>query len=573
MFNRADILPEPDLPDASALAQQGRALAKDWQVGPSAFLRDRGVVCEADHKRAAMRDGRILQHAQIGWRSLSKTRDAWARIHGDCDANGVSVDRYGICLDWSMGVPRDQRAGAMRGTGLILGGPEDFAALTGAAPVAPHFGDFVLGFPAAIENTCAALAAGATAIGNLGQYFTFRLQGASDDIACTSATVTALALIAAQPVEVLVHSNLDDGFAALFQDLGSVMGAVLLERHIGALAGVTVSHCWGHHFSNPVRRLAFHMALAEIAGQTPGTMIYGNTTSYRGTRAQNFASLAGYLSVDVAGQRLAPTGHAINPVPVTENERIPDVDEVIEAQLFAGRLCEHGAAHMPLLDAAPARALARHIVARGQAFFGRAMKGLGEAGIDTGNPFEMLLALRRLGGRRLETLYGAQSEATRSDIAEEVAGMARTHLARVPADQRASLARAGLRVVTATTDVHEHGKLVLDEVLQQAGAAIIDGGTSAEPHMLAALALRERADAVALSTYNGIALSYYNALREHLGKSIPVLIGGRLNQVPETSNTLLPVDVGGQLAAAGAIVCREIEDAVPALLTTLKETT
>ena len=38
---------------------------------------------------------------------------------------------------------------------MILGGPEDFAALTGAAPVAPHFGDFVLGFPAAIENTCA----------------------------------------------------------------------------------------------------------------------------------------------------------------------------------------------------------------------------------------------------------------------------------------------------------------------------------------------------------------------------------------------------------------------------------
>jgi hypothetical protein len=31
--------------------------------------------------------------------------------------------------------------------------------------------------------------------------------------------------------------------------------------------------------------------------------------------------------------------------------------------------------------------------------------------------------------------------------------------------------------------------------------------------------------------------------------------------------------VGDQLAAAGAIVCREIEDAVPALLTSAKETT
>jgi methylmalonyl-CoA mutase cobalamin-binding subunit len=573
MFNRSDILPEADLPDVAALLQQGHALARDWQVGPSAFLRAHGVASEADHKRAATREGRIMQHAQIGWRDPAKTREAWARIHDECASRGVTVDRYGICLDWSMGVPAATRAGAMRGTGLILNGPEDFARLAAGAPVAAHFGDFVLGFPAAVENTCAALAAGSTSIGNLGQYFTFRLQGASDDIACTSATLTALALIANQPVEVLVHSNLDDGFAALFQDLGSVMGAVLLERHIGALAGITVSHCWGHHFSDPVRRLAFHLALADVAGDTPGTMIYGNTTSYRGSTAENFASLASYLSVDIAGQRLAPTGHAVNPVPVTENERIPDVDEVIEAQLFAARLAAHGARHLPLLDTAPARALAARIVTGGYAFFDKAMTGLTQAGIDTANPLEMLLALRRLGGRRLEALYGAQSGATRSDIAEEVAKMAHTHLARVPADLRTSLARARPRIVTATTDVHEHGKLVLDAVLQHAGAEIIDGGTSAEPHLVAALAVRERADAVALSTYNGIAMSYYNALRSHLGKSIPVLIGGRLNQVPETSNTSLPVDVGDELAAAGAIVCREIEDAVPALLNILEETT
>jgi methylmalonyl-CoA mutase cobalamin-binding subunit len=514
-----------------------------------------------------------MQHAQIGWRSPSKTREAYARIHGECAERGVSVDRYGICLDWSMGLPRDQRNDAMRGTGLILATPEDFAALTAAAPVAPHFGDFVLGFPAAVENASAALAAGATSIGNLGQYFTFRLQGASDDIACTSATVEALALIAAQPVEVLVHSNLDDGFAALFQDLGSVMGAVLLERHIGALIGVTVSHCWGHHFSDPVRRLAFHLALAEVAGDTPGTMIYGNTTSYRGTPAENYAALSSYLRIDIAGQRLAPTGHAVNPVPVTENQRIPDVEEVIAAQLFAARLAAHEARHLPLLDPAPARALAAQIVKGGYAFFDRAIAGLTQAGIDANDPFQMLLAIRRIGGRRLEAAFGAKHDSTRSDIAEEVAEMAHAHLARVSIAHRTALAKAAPRIVTATTDVHEHGKLVLDEVLSRAGAEIIDGGTSAEPHALAALALHERADAIALSTYNGIALNYYNALREHVGKSIPVLIGGRLNQIPDTSNTSLPVDVGDQLAAAGAIVCREIEDAVPALLTSAKETT
>ncbi|MGI9513515.1 MAG: cobalamin-dependent protein, partial [Anderseniella sp.] len=279
-----------------------------------------------------------------------------------------------------------------------------------------------------------------------------------------------------------------------------------------------------------------------------------------------------YLSIDIAGQLLQPTGHAINPVPVTENQRIPDVAEVIEAQIFAARLADHQRRHMPLLDEAPARALAGRIVAGGQLFFDNAIKHLAAAGIDTDNPFEMLLAIRRLGGRRLEALCATGSDRIRSDIAEEVAEMAAVHLSRVPDADRKALAGLNPRIVTATTDVHEHGKLVLDEVLSSAGATLIDGGTSAEPQALAAKAVNEQADAIALSTYNGIAMSYYKALREHAGSKIPVLIGGRLNQVPDSSNTSLPVDVGDQLTASGALVCREIEDAVPALLTAMKET-
>lgn len=570
MLTRTDILPEPDLPCASELISQGHTLARDWQVQPGAFLKHHGVSCEAEYKRERAAAGKLMQHAQIGWRDPAKSRDAWAEIHERCAASGVTIDRYGICLDWSMGIPRDDRGDAMRGTGLILNGPEDFAKLTGAAPVAPHFGDFVLGFPASVENTCAALIAGSTSIGNLGQFFTFRLQNHSDDVTCTKATLTALALIAAQPVPVLVHSNLDDGFAALFGDLSSALGAVLLERHIGSLVGVEVSHCWGHHFSDPVRRLAFHLALADVS-DTPGTMIYGNTTSYRGSREENFASLSSYLSIDIAGQFLKPTGHGINPVPVTENERIPDVAEVIEAQLFAARLVDHECRHMPLLDETPARLLADRIVSGGKTFFDNAVNCLTAAGIDTDNPFEMLLVIRRLGGRRLETMCATGSDKIPSDIAEEVAEMAQTHLSRVPDDDRQALAGLAPRILTATTDVHEHGKLVLDDVLSGAGATLIDGGTSVEPQVLAARALDEQADAIALSTYNGVAMSYYNALREHLGNQIPVLIGGRLNQVPDSSNTSLPVDVGDQLTASGALVCREIEEAVPALLTALKE--
>lgn len=87
---------------------------------------------------------------------------------------------------------------------------------------------------------------------------------------------------------------------------------------------------------------------------------------------------------------------------------------------------------------------------------------------------------------------------------------------------------------------------------------------STDPGLLAERVRAERPDAVAISTYNGIALRYFQALRAE-GVTVPVLIGGRLNQIPEGSNSSLPVDVGDDLAGAGAVVCRAAADLAPAL--------
>ncbi len=165
------LLPESDLPSGAELLAEGRALARDWTLGRSAFLDHYGVTSEHAFKLDQMAKGQVTQHAQIGYRDPGKSQRAYTEIWEACATQGVTVHRYGLCLDWSMAVPRDQRKGAVRGTGMILPGVEDFVRLTNAAPVAAHFGDFVLGFPAAVENTQAALAAGATAIGNLGPVF------------------------------------------------------------------------------------------------------------------------------------------------------------------------------------------------------------------------------------------------------------------------------------------------------------------------------------------------------------------------------------------------------------------
>ena len=185
-----------DLPTGSgaAVLARGRASASQYPVEYSAFNTHYAVSSEIERKRRNMANRSIALHAQIGYRDPELTRKAWAEIYQQGLDAGQPPERYGICLDWSMGYRRDDRKDRQRGTGLIIADEAAVAQLTAQAPVAAHFGDFVLGFPAAVENTRMALAGGSTTIGNLGQYFTFRLPDWDDDIACTEATIEAIGL-------------------------------------------------------------------------------------------------------------------------------------------------------------------------------------------------------------------------------------------------------------------------------------------------------------------------------------------------------------------------------------------
>ncbi len=571
LWNTGDpILTDPALAPGRELLAEGRGMARDWQLGRSLFLDSEGVASEADYKRRAMAEGRMMQHAHIGFRSIDRTVSAMGELHGRAADEGVRIDRFGVTLDWTMGYPQDRRKGATRGTGIVLNGPEDFARITQASPAAAHFGDFMLGLPGALENTRAAIAAGATAIGNLGQYFSFRLPYWDDDVATTDATLRALGLIAAQEAEILVHSNLDDGFAGLFLDMTSAFGMMLIEKHIVEdLIGASASFCFGHHFSAPLTRAAFQAALARET-DTPGTMIFGNTVAYQGGPYANYASLANYLLSDLAALHEHHSGHAVNPVPVTENVRIPDVDEILDAQLFAARLADHAPGHAAVRDNALIAQMADRLIAGGRAFAEAALRGLAERGVDTGDPAALMLAIRRLGARRMEALWGAgPMEGTRraplvaADWAEELDEMAGAWVRR-----QAGAALAHRRVALGTTDVHEHGAYLVRRALEGLGVEVLEAGVAIDAEVMVARALETGADAIAVSTYNGIGLGYARAVIAELaarGVEMPVLMGGKLNEIPQDSNSSLPVDVSAQIREAGAYPCANLDDMLAAL--------
>jgi methylmalonyl-CoA mutase cobalamin-binding subunit len=244
-------------------------------------------------------------------------------------------------------------------------------------------------------------------------------------------------------------------------------------------------------------------------------------------------------------------------------------------QLVCAKLVEQSELWLPMVDLPRTDAIADAIVAGGERFRDRVLSGLREAGIRTDDAFEFLLAIRRIGPKRLEELYGpgAEDEAAPRGRRPHVPSTTMTALARAAEKKirgfdpalRADLSGAGLRAVVACTDVHEYGKILIEEILRGVGVGIVDAGVHADPANLVARARASRADAIALSTYNGVALDYVQALRAAMreaGLEIPVFIGGRLNQVPQNSNTSLPVDVSADIAAAGATPCTTPDDLV-----------
>jgi methylmalonyl-CoA mutase cobalamin-binding subunit len=194
-----------------------------------------------------------------------------------------------------------------------------------------------------------------------------------------------------------------------------------------------------------------------------------------------------------------------------------------------------------------------------------------DRGVDTGNALEMLLALKRIGARDLEALYGPgkidahppnnRRPIIQTPVIQELETAASTIIeglddTNLPANQS---------ICVATTDVHEYGKLVLENVLGKLGMTIIDGGVSTDPDALADLAIASNAQIIALSTYNGIALNFLSDLKKHLdarNSEIIIYIGGKLNQVPDDSNSSLPVDVRSELKSHGAIPCTTIENMI-----------
>jgi methylmalonyl-CoA mutase cobalamin-binding subunit len=205
----------------------------------------------------------------------------------------------------------------------------------------------------------------------------------------------------------------------------------------------------------------------------------------------------------------------------------------------------------------------------GRRFYANIMEGLTDLGVDMGDPMQLLLTIRRMGGTAIENRWGV-GELPKSD--------AEIYTPEIPTDTYLDFVerrtrvkkvfsangidkKEQIRLVVGSTDIHEYAMFLIVEGLQTLGIEPIVAGTSVDPDEFADLALEAGASAILVSTHNGMALTYAKQLRDEVasrGLDLKIAMGGTLNQDVEGQAT--PVDVKDDLKALGVHVCTDVTD-------------
>lgn len=576
---RVQAILQTELPAAETIITQGRALAKELRIGRTAFLDKMGVASEAEYKRQCIREKQIMYHAHIGMSSWQATVEALQDLYQTAEEHQFVIDRAGICLDRRMGLPPEYRKQAPAETGPLLESPEDWRQIGQVAPIQAHAGDFMIGFPAATDNTINALKAGVTTIGNLSQFFAHEVPMWRDQVTTTVETVRAMSMMGALREQgTLIHSYLEDGFAALFHDCATVAGWACLERCIVEdLLDAKIAHCIGGLTSNPVKRAGWVFALDAIhEHDCLGSMFYGDTISFSRDFTLNRGLVAEYLLWDMLAQLECPTGHAVHPLPVTEAVRVPSAEEIAEIQIFGHRIEAAARRLWPYMDFSASQVFADKVVTAGKTVFTSALDGLQEAGVEIHDAVQLLYVLKHLGPAVFEEMFGAgkPDEANirgrQPLVPTDVFEMSLASIAqyRPLFDQpRVKHRLQGRRMLIASTDVHEHAILVIYQLLSEAGADMINLGAEKNPDEVAEEACARNVEAILISTHNGMALDYARRLKAELRKhqtEIPVLMGGVLNQ--KIDDQALPVDVTQSLQELGMYPCVALEGGIRRML-------
>jgi methylmalonyl-CoA mutase cobalamin-binding domain/chain len=574
----ASLVPS-DLPRGDDVLREGIELGAGIDRSTSLFCRDRGVTSEREFRERSREEGRFMTSINIGLNTWAETREALGCIIDDAKSRGIEPpDQFTLLAERRMGLPEAMRADAPQETGPCLWTDQDWWELTNSFPIQPGAEDNMIGGPGSVENVTRALQVGVTTVGVLSQYF-WRWPYWDDDVAQTVAVVTAAGALAAWAHEgTCFNSYIDDGYPGVFHDYANLVGWVMVERYVSEqLLHVPFSASWGGLTSDPILKTAVTVAIHETnPNRVPPAFTHGDTIGIGEDLEANYGTMSSdvlYMKVTDQHYRI---GSTVKAVPVTEAIRVPSWQEIAAVHAVNRRLENVVTSVDRTIDWKTIETLKDSLVEGGTRFFHALINSMSQGGIDVKDPVQFLLALKKLGAVQAEEYFGAgepdsfyprgrrpvfQTDLLRRTLSEKDAVVADLEM-----NQRTESLK-GMRIVVASTDVHELALLLLSTALEAAGAEVIDFGISRDPEDIAKAATETAAHAVAVTTHNGVAKTFAAQLVSSLSSSgmsrTVVSMGGVMNEDMEGSD--VPVDVRDDVRNMGVLVPEGIAELIEQL--------
>jgi methylmalonyl-CoA mutase cobalamin-binding domain/chain len=570
----------PDLPDGREAVAEGREMAKGVERARSTYCEEKGVGSEREWRERAREEGIPCTCMNIGLATWADTREALGGIYEDALSRGVRPpDRFNLIAERRMGLPKGKRGEAAQETGPVMMTEQDWWELAHTVPIEPEAADNTIGGPGSVENALDALRAGITSIGVLSQY-SWRWPYYDDDVNQTVVTLQAAGLLAAFKDEgVVFDSYLEDGYPGVFHDYANYIGWAMVERYISEeLIGAAYSPSWGGLTQNPVIKSAVTLALDAVnPARVPFLYTQGDTIG----NTPDFDANMAVLNTDLLFTKMVDMryrlGSAPIAVPVTETERIPTWQEVATVQTVSRRMEHYLPMVEPVIDWSRIEAMRDQLVRGGRAFFEAVMGGLGGGGVDIRDPAQLLLVLKRLGSTRCEELFGAgepdpefprgRRPVLETDLVKQTMEE-RDRLLTELQGRREEEAIRGMKVLVTSTDVHEFAEFLLASTLTAVGSEVIDFGVNRDPEDIVKAVIETDADAIVITTHNGVARSFGQLLMSELQSagagSVPVFMGGVLNEDVDGSD--IPIDVSADLNATGIGTPGTIDRLIEALI-------
>jgi methylmalonyl-CoA mutase cobalamin-binding subunit len=566
----------PPHKDGRELLQEGLDTGKSIQSGKSRFIRESGYRSFLDYKKDCTRQGRIYFNMLLGLSSLEEQIEAIKEVHKFIQRTGMIVDAVQAIPSGLVALPKEYRDKMPSMTSFLIDGFEEYKAQVEAAPIEVTFNDYHLASPNCLETTIYAIKTGSSIIGEFSQ-FLWNYPGFTDDEKRFSDMIRSLGIIASKRDEnLMVKTYLDDGFAGYFFDCASYVGYAMLEQYICTkLCGARYVIAYGGLLSENESRMGIALALHELLSTEDQPALYYINSS---TNLQWDHDIHGNYGISVQEllftmliEKKYKIGLGVNPVSITEKVRVPTLAELLEI-ISAGKRVEEAAGQwLSFMDFSQLEKMRNIMVREGRTFFENVLSGFKEAGIDIEDPLEMILTLKNFNPVKFEQVFHTT---TFHETIREIKPFYPTEMARQTIRMKNEIIErlkskgfagslTGKKILVASGDAHTYGLILVESVLIEMGAKVVNGGVDMSAADLLDFADEEGINILGISCHNGQSLNYGRQLKHLISernKRYSIFMGGKLNAIlPGNSE---PVEVGNLLEEMGIYASNDIERTV-----------